>query len=274
MNAISVRQKHIGPSATSMNGRTRPGGVWKVSLHGPITSGSVRAKIPSEPRMRPINPPESVNLERNGGRYAAVVVIENASPKAPNPSVQTSARGCDRPVRGGSVTSSATSLAYRRGYPVEAADEHVDDGALGPGDLVVPVRQLAEHPGGQDLLERAVDDRRGEPRVELGPELAVRLPPGDDALDHAEGLAHVLDSVLELAAPRDLSDEHGHELRRVAPRAQEDRTGLAQLLGGGLVAVGGGSHRLEQLAPGLAEDGLEQVLLRSEVVVEEPVGHA
>ena len=68
MNAISVRQKHIGPSATSMNGRRRPSGVWKVSLHGPITRGKVSAKIPSEPRIRPISPPESVNFERNGGR--------------------------------------------------------------------------------------------------------------------------------------------------------------------------------------------------------------
>ena len=68
MNAISVRQKHIGPSATSMNGRRRPSGVWKVSLQGPITSGSVRAKTPSEPRTSPIRPPEEVKRPSSGGR--------------------------------------------------------------------------------------------------------------------------------------------------------------------------------------------------------------
>ena len=41
MNAIRARQNPIGPTATSMKGLRRPSGVWKVSLHGPITSGSV-----------------------------------------------------------------------------------------------------------------------------------------------------------------------------------------------------------------------------------------
>ena len=40
MNGISSKQKPIGPSAASMKGRRRPIGVWKESLHGPITSGS------------------------------------------------------------------------------------------------------------------------------------------------------------------------------------------------------------------------------------------
>jgi hypothetical protein len=34
--------------------------------------------------------PESVKRSSNGGRYAAVVVIENARPNAPRPSVQKS----------------------------------------------------------------------------------------------------------------------------------------------------------------------------------------
>ena len=89
MNAISARQNPIGPSATSMNGRRRPSGVWKVSLHGPITSGSVSANSPSAASTSAISVAESVNLPSSGGRYAAVVVSENASPKAPRPSVQT-----------------------------------------------------------------------------------------------------------------------------------------------------------------------------------------
>src|SRR5215210_812717 len=49
MNATSARQKPIGPSATSMNGRRLPIGVWKVSDHGPITGESASANSPSDP---------------------------------------------------------------------------------------------------------------------------------------------------------------------------------------------------------------------------------
>ena len=89
MKAISARQKPIGPSATSMNGRRRPSGVWNVSLHGPMISGSVIAKSPSAASTSAISVAEVVNCPSSGGRYAAVVVSENASPKAPSPSVQT-----------------------------------------------------------------------------------------------------------------------------------------------------------------------------------------
>ena len=61
MNAISRRQKAIGPSAASMNGRRRPSGVWNESLHGPITGESRRANTPSAPSTSPIKAPEVVN---------------------------------------------------------------------------------------------------------------------------------------------------------------------------------------------------------------------
>ena len=63
--------------------------MWKVSLQGPITSGSEIAKSPSAARTSAISVVEVVNWPSSGGRYAAVVVSENASPKAPRPSVQT-----------------------------------------------------------------------------------------------------------------------------------------------------------------------------------------
>ena len=69
-----------------MNGRRRPIGVWNVSLHGPMTSGSVSANNPSEPRITAMSVRESVNCSSSGGRYADVVVSENASPNAPRPS--------------------------------------------------------------------------------------------------------------------------------------------------------------------------------------------
>lgn len=90
MNASSASENPVGPSATSMNGRRRPSGVWNESLHGPITSGRVIANTPSAASTSAIRVAEEVNCPRSGGRYAAVVVSENASPKAPRPSVQTS----------------------------------------------------------------------------------------------------------------------------------------------------------------------------------------
>ena len=110
MNGSSRRQKPSGPSAASMNGRRRPSGVWNVSLHGPITGDSASANTPSAPRMSPISDPESVKCRRSGGRYAAVVVIENASPNAPKPSVQKRVR---RTV-GDRAAASAVSCAIRR----------------------------------------------------------------------------------------------------------------------------------------------------------------
>ena len=43
-----------------MNGRRRPIGVSKVSLHGPITGDRQSAKMPSAPRTSPISEPDSV----------------------------------------------------------------------------------------------------------------------------------------------------------------------------------------------------------------------
>ena len=60
MNASSASANVIGPIAASMNGRRRPSGVWNVSLHGPMTSGSVRAKAPSAASTRPTRVVESV----------------------------------------------------------------------------------------------------------------------------------------------------------------------------------------------------------------------
>ena len=125
MNATRASAKAIGPSATSMNGRRRPSGVWKVSLHGPITRGSVSANAPSAARTSPTSVVESVYCPRIGGRYAAVVVSAQARPSAPDPSARTFQRVA--PPSGGD----------RR--PRQPAADEVDDGALGTGDLLVAV---------------------------------------------------------------------------------------------------------------------------------------
>src|SRR5262245_11800032 len=122
MNAISARQKTIGPVATSMNGRRRPSGVWNVSLHGPTTSGRVSANRPSAARTSAISVVEPVNSRRIGGRYADVVVSDHASPSAPAPRTTT--------VR-------ATDRSAGHGAAGETAADDLDDGALGRGHLLV-----------------------------------------------------------------------------------------------------------------------------------------
>src|SRR5438034_11358497 len=91
MNATSARQNAIGPSATSMNGRRRPSGVWNVSDQGPITGDSVSAKNPSAPRTSAISVPDDVYRASSTCMYV-VVVIAYASPNAPRPSDQTRPR--------------------------------------------------------------------------------------------------------------------------------------------------------------------------------------
>src|SRR5262245_36939005 len=94
MNAISARQKPIGASATSMNRRRRPSGGWKVSLHGPVISGSETGKKPPAEGAGAIDVFEFVKRPSWYGRYAATTVIENARPNAPRPSTQIRVR-CD-----------------------------------------------------------------------------------------------------------------------------------------------------------------------------------
>src|SRR3954466_11710828 len=132
MNGISSSVKPSGPIAASMNGRRRPSGVWNVSLHGPMTGESAIAKTPSAPRTRPITVPESVKRESSGGRYAAVGVIENASPKPPRPSRQKSDRLRGRGAgRSSSAVAPATVLGGRdRSVGGEASAHDLHDRPL------------------------------------------------------------------------------------------------------------------------------------------------
>jgi len=98
--------------------------VWKPSLQGPITSGSVRANAPSAARTSAISVVEWVNRPSSGGRYAAVVVSDQASPKAPTPRTATV-----RAWRSGRV-----------GAGGETAADDLDHGALGTRYLLVAVR--------------------------------------------------------------------------------------------------------------------------------------
>ena len=130
-----------------------------MSLHGPITGDNASANTPSEPSTSPITAPEAVKCRKIGGRATEVVVIENARPNAPSPSVQKRLRRTVGERAAASAVSCATgsgrSGSAVRGQP--AADD-LDDGALGDGDLVVAVGERSEHPARKDLFERAVED--------------------------------------------------------------------------------------------------------------------
>ena len=77
-----------------------------------------------------------------------------------------------------------------------------------------------------------------------------------------------------LAAPRHLAHEHAHDVRIVAPRPQDDRARLPQLLARRVVERLDRVDRPDHRAPHLAEDSFEDGVLRLEVVVDEPVGDA
>jgi hypothetical protein len=72
-------------------------------------------------------------------------------------------------------------------------------------------------------------------------------------------------------APRHLEHEHAHEVGVAPPGAKQDLRHLAQLLARRVAGLLDALDRLDQRAPGLAEDGEEHLLLRAEVVVEQPV---
>src|SRR5437868_11291830 len=183
-----------------------------------------------------------------------MIVIENASPKAPSPSRQGSARPGTLRRRG----------RRRRGLGREPASDQLEHGPLGERDPVVAVGELAEHPAGEDLLDRAVHDPAGEAGIEVAAEVALRLTARDDALERAKALVDLRDAPLDLRAAGDLAHDHAHEVRIAPPGPQEDRRYLPQLLPGRHAGFLDGAHRGEQLAPRLAEDGLEDLLLRAE----------
>src|SRR3954470_11789018 len=163
MNATSARQNPIGATATSMNGRRRPSGVWKVSDHGPITGESARANRPSEPSTSAISVPESVKRPSRTCRYV-VVVSANARPNAPSPSDHV------RP-RWNAGASARWSVVPVGG---EARADHLHDRVDRARDVLGLAGEAAEHPSREDLLQRAVEHPRHEPRVGVGADLAGR----------------------------------------------------------------------------------------------------
>src|SRR5918994_574670 len=150
-------------------------------------------------------------------------------------------------------------------------DEQQDDVAFRLGDVLVRVGQLAEHPPGQDLVERPVDDDRTEARIDLRPELARLLAPFDDPFERLHPLRDLLDLLLNVRAPCHLADEDADEVRIAAPGAQQERGDLSHLFARVHTRALDFADSREHLRPGVPKDRLEELFLRLEVVVDEAV---
>src|SRR5262249_60435002 len=71
--------------------------------------------------------------------------------------------------------------------PVQA---DLEQRLLGGGDVLLAARQPPGPPGRQELVDRAVDDRRGKARVDVPSELASLDAPRDPPLDPLDRLPH------------------------------------------------------------------------------------
>src|SRR6476619_820067 len=240
-----------------------------------MTGESSRANTPSAPRTRPISVPDSVKRCNSGGKYAAVVVIENARPKAPDPRIQKRLLLTESERRAASAVTCVTESALGDfAIGGETAADDFDHRLLGSSDRLVAVLQLSEHPAGQDLLERAVEDVARHTRVEVGAELALMLSVRDDPLETCEGRVDLFDAFLQMRAAGHFTHEHTHEIGIAPPRSQQDLRDDGEPVPCALVGLLDGAHRIEHVPPGLAKDGLEQLFLGAEVVIQQAVRNA
>ena len=142
---------------------------------------------------------------------------------------------------------------------------------LGSLDLCIAARQLTEYPACQQLVDGAVEDDGCERGVEIGAKVAALPAALDDVADHLDRLHEIGDPFLHLGTARDLAHEHADNVRLMSPRPQNDRGDMPQLVARRLTGL---LHRVEALdehAPVLAKDRLEDLVLRREVVVEQTV---
>src|SRR5262249_41699444 len=192
----------------------------------------------------------------------------SASSTAPAFATRGTRRATSRSAAAGATTSAGRSGA-RTGpggrrprldarLDEQAVGEHGHDGALGLPHVLVVAGETAEDPAGEDLLERAVDDPRAEPRRQVLAEDLLRLAVLDDSLQRGEREPDLLDLPVEqVAAPRDLAHEHSHDIGKVAPRSQDERAGLAELLARRFLHLDDPLDHADHPSPHLAEHGLE-----------------
>jgi len=151
---------------------------------------------------------------------------------------------------------------------------NVDDRCNRALDVLLLTRQLAEHPAGENLLERAVDDPRGEHRLAVGPHLAALLRRLDHPPEREEHRLDLVEPLPDSGAASDLAHEHADRVRRDEPRAEIDAREAAKLLAQRRPGFLDPLRVEDEAPPRLAEERLEHFVLRAEVVVEKPVRNA
>ncbi len=135
-------------------------------------------------------------------------------------------------------------------------------------------RQAPEHPAGQQLVDRAVDDGRSEGRIDVLAELAALDAAGDHALQRVDRQRELADPLGQLRAAAELLDHDPDDVRQMEPGAQHDRRDVTELVRRRLVGLLHALDPRDEEVPVLVEDRLEHLVLGLEVVVEEPVGDA
>ena len=120
----------------------------------------------------------------------------------------------------------------------------------------------------------AVDDGRRDARVDVLAKLAALDAARDHALDRVDRLRELADPLGDLRAAAELRTTTRTTSGRWSQRAEDDRRDVAELVDGRLVGLLDALDPLEEDAPVLVEDRLEHLVLRVEVVVEEPVRDA
>ena len=88
----------------------------------------------------------------------------------------------------------------------QTAEVDLEERLLRRRDVGLAGGQPVEHPGGEQLVDAAVDDRRRDARVDVLAELAALDAALDDALDEVDRLRELADPLRELRAAAELLD--------------------------------------------------------------------
>src|SRR3954452_24819334 len=231
-------------------------------------------------------------LRRGARRRRAVAVVGHSGGSSPKARRQMTAASfvvateASAPMPASSpaqISRLTTSLSMGRdprsrtsGCAVQPAADGFDDVHLRLLVLVVATRQDVEDPPGQHLLDRAVERHRGE----LGRHRRAERPLGLRALDdRADELVRLAD-LGQVRPPervrraRDLDDDDLHQVGVVAVGVDDERRDRVELLARRAVGRVELADDLEQDVPALEEERVEDLVLRAEVVVDQPEGDA
>ncbi len=142
---------------------------------------------------------------------------------------------------------------------------------LGVRHVVLVTREPSQHPPGDELVDGAVDDDRRGVRVEVSAKLAVGLAALEDPSDRADRLHELAHPLAHFRAACDLADDDAHDVGLDPPAVEHGTDDAAELFDRRVTGRLDRMDALEQRGPVLAEDRLQHLVLRREVVIEQSV---